>query len=114
MSAPSSAAGEELGLQLLADDPAGHRSGLAAAAIATIEQHAQWPVLARLPMLLTASVPVPRFKVRDLLGLRAGKVLHTAWPSTADIPLAVGDTRLSWTEFEVVEQQLAVRLTRLA
>jgi hypothetical protein len=29
------------------------------------------------------------------------------------MPLASGDVRLAWTEFEVIESQLAVRVTRL-
>jgi len=30
------------------------------------------------------------------------------------MPLAARDTQLAWTEFEVVESKLAVRITRLA
>ena len=78
-----------------------------------IEEHPQWPLLSRIPMRLTAGVPVPGFKVRDLLAMRAGSVVETAWPSTEDVPLRMGDVQLSWSEFEVVEGRMAVRLTRL-
>jgi flagellar motor switch protein FliN/FliY len=36
------------------------------------------------------------------------------WPDSEDVPVKVGQVQLGWSEFEVVEQQLAVRLTRLA
>lgn len=79
-----------------------------------IEEHPHWPLLSRIPMRLTAAVPVMRFKVRDLLALRAGSVVETTWPSTEDVPLRLGDVQLSWSEFEVVEGRMAVRLTRLS
>ncbi len=31
-----------------------------------------------------------------------------------DVPLSAGDVQLAWSEFEVVDTQLAVRVTRLA
>ena len=78
-----------------------------------IEEHADWPLLSRIPMRLTAAVPVLRFKVRDLLALKAGVVVATAWSSMEDVPLRMGQVQLSWSEFEVVEGRMAVRLTRL-
>jgi hypothetical protein len=30
------------------------------------------------------------------------------------VPLTVGGVQLAWSEFEVVEQRMAIRLTRLA
>ena len=79
-----------------------------------VEEHVEWPLLARLPMRLRASVPVMKFRVRDLLALEAGVVVQTAWPSAEDVPLWMGRVQLSWTEFEVVDGRMAVRLTRLA
>ena len=78
-----------------------------------IEEHGEWPLLSRIPLRLEAGVPVTRFKVRDLLALRPGVVVQTAWPSTEDVPLHMGGVQLSWSEFEVVEGRMAVRLTRL-
>ena len=43
-----------------------------------------------------------------------GQMLSSAWLSTDDVPLKIGAVQLSWSEFEVVEQRMAVRLTRLA
>ena len=78
-----------------------------------IEEHEQWPLLSRIPLRLTAGVPVVKFKVRDLLALRAGVVVPSSWPSTEDVPLRMGQVHLSWSEFDVVEGRMAVRLTRL-
>ena len=82
--------------------------------MATIEDHPDWPLLQRLPIRLTAGVPLPRFRVKDLLALRPGQMLTSAWLSTDDVPLKIGAVQLSWSEFEVVEQRMAIRLTRLA
>lgn len=82
--------------------------------MARIEEHAAWPVLSRLPMTLTSRISLSRFKVCDLLRLEAGQIFETHWPETEDVPLAVGQVELGWCEFEVVERQIGVRLTRLA
>jgi flagellar motor switch/type III secretory pathway protein FliN len=70
--------------------------------------------VARLPVELDVAVPVREFRVRNLLGLALGQVIETQWAQGADMPLAAGDVQLAWSEFEVVDSQLAVRVTRLA
>ena len=80
----------------------------------TIEEHPAWPLLSRIPMRLTAGIPLPRFRVKDLVGLKPGQVLTSNWLCTDDVPLKIGSVQLSWSEFEVVEQRMAIRLTRLA
>jgi len=82
--------------------------------MARIEEHSAWPVLSRLTVTLTAGIPLNRFKVRDLLRLETGQIVESVWPDTEDVPVKVGQVQLGWSEFEVVEQELAVRLTRLA
>jgi flagellar motor switch protein FliM len=82
--------------------------------MANIEEHVSWPVLRRLPMTLRARIPLHRFTVRGLVELKVGQVLESAWPAMDDVPLKVGAVHLSWCEFEVVDQQIAVRLTQLA
>jgi hypothetical protein len=79
-----------------------------------IEEHAAWPLMARLALRLEAGIPLPRFKVRDLLRLEVGQVVESESPDSEDVPLKVGQIQLGWSEFEVVEQRLSVRLTRLA
>jgi len=69
--------------------------------------------MARLPVELEVSVPVREFRVRTLLALELGQVLGTEWAPGEDMPLLSGDVQLAWSEFEVVDSQLAVRVTRL-
>jgi flagellar motor switch protein FliM len=79
-----------------------------------IEQHAQWLVLSRLPVVLTSRIPLTAFKVRDLLLLQRGQLIQSDWSTTEDIPVKIGRVQLAWSEFEVVEDSMAMRLTRLA
>jgi flagellar motor switch/type III secretory pathway protein FliN len=75
--------------------------------------HPASPV-SRLPVELDVSVPVREFRVRDLLELAPGHLIETQWPHGEDLPLAAGAVQLAWSEFEVIDTELAVRITRLA
>ena len=66
-----------------------------------------------LPVQLDIAIPLRSFKVRNLLELKAGEVLETQWSATEDLPLWGGGVQLVWVEFEVVDDRLAVRVTRL-
>lgn len=79
-----------------------------------IEEHASWPLLSQMTVSATAGVPLEGFKIGDLLRLEPGQIVESLWPHTEDIPLKAGRVQLAWSEFEVVEQRLMVRLTRLA
>jgi flagellar motor switch protein FliM len=79
-----------------------------------LEDHAAWPMISRLPVVLSVTIPLRGLKVRDLLSLREGKTVVSGWAVTKDVPLEVGELELCWGEFEIAEQQLALRLTRLA
>jgi flagellar motor switch protein FliN/FliY len=68
----------------------------------------------RLPVELDVAVPVREFRVRNLVDLQVGQVVETQWEHTEDLPLAAGDVQLAWSEFEVLDTQLGVRITRLA
>jgi len=63
---------------------------------------------------LDVSVPVREFRVRNLLALEPGAVIESQWTHGEDLPVASGHVQLAWSEFEVVDSQLAVRITRLA
>jgi hypothetical protein len=78
-----------------------------------IEEHASWPMLSKLRLVMVASVVFRGFKVRDLLRLKPGEVVESMWPETEDVPLIIGKVQMAWSEFEVEEQRLVVRLTRL-
>jgi flagellar motor switch/type III secretory pathway protein FliN len=73
----------------------------------------QGPV-ARLPVEVEVGIPVRDFRVRHLLALAPGTVVESEWGHGDDVPLASGDVQLAWSEFEVIDAQIAVRLTRLA
>lgn len=68
----------------------------------------------RLPVGLDVLIPVRAFRVRDLLALEPGRLIESQWANGEDLPLASGNVQLAWSEFEVVDTQLAVRVTRLA
>lgn len=67
-----------------------------------------------LPCTLALDVPVLRFTVRSLLDLQPGAVLETSCHQSMDIPLRVNGLLMAWTEFEVVGERLAARITDLA
>ena len=73
----------------------------------------QKPEYARLPVSLDVAVPFPHFRVRDLVSLEPGQVIESSWACGEDMPLSAGRVQLVWTEFEVVDQRIAVRVTRL-
>ena len=70
--------------------------------------------LDRLAMQMNVMVKVPAFRVQDLLSLENGTVVETEHEHTQDVPLACGGALLMWGEFEVVDERLALRITRLA
>jgi flagellar motor switch protein FliN/FliY len=79
-----------------------------------IEEPALDELLGRMAMRLDVMVRVRSFCVRDLLALEPGTVVETEHDHTHDVPVRSGGALLAWAEFEVVNEGLAVRLTRLA
>jgi flagellar motor switch protein FliN/FliY len=67
-----------------------------------------------LPCTLVLEIPVVRFTVGDLLNLNNGSIVETAYHQSSDLPLRVNGQLVGWTEFEVVGERLAVRLTDLS
>lgn len=64
-----------------------------------------------LPFTLSVEIPVVRFTIGDLLGLRTGSIVETGCRQTSDLPLRVNGLLIGWTEFEVAGDRLAVRIT---
>jgi flagellar motor switch/type III secretory pathway protein FliN len=64
-----------------------------------------------LPCTLTLELPVVRFSIADLLALKEGSIVETACHHTSDVPLRVNQLLIGWTEFQVVGDHLAVRIT---
>ncbi len=79
-----------------------------------MEGHSAWPMIGRLPVMLAVSIPLRGLKVSSLLNLRAGQTVPSRWAVTEDVALMVGSQKICWGEFENVDQQMALRLTRLA
>jgi flagellar motor switch protein FliM len=78
-----------------------------------IEEHPSWETLAQLRVTIRAGSALNRFRVRDLLALTVGQVFESHSSATEDVPVKVGQVQLGWSEFEVLEQKMALRLTRL-
>jgi flagellar motor switch protein FliM len=70
--------------------------------------------VARLPVELEVSIPLREFRVRNLLNLGPEQVIETQWSHDEDMPLVSGAVQLAWSEFEVIDSKLAVRITRIA
>ncbi len=79
-----------------------------------VEEDARWRPVLGLPCELTIELPLPDFKIGDLLRLRTGSVIEARWRVGQDVPLRLNGTLIGWSEFEVVGRSLAVRLTELA
>jgi flagellar motor switch/type III secretory pathway protein FliN len=74
---------------------------------------ANWPAVSGLPTTVLVAVPVPAFRVRDLLALKAGSILSSTWRSEREVPLLADEVQFAWAEFEVTDDKLGVRVTRL-
>jgi flagellar motor switch/type III secretory pathway protein FliN len=66
-----------------------------------------------LPCTLALEVAVVGFTVGSLLRLRPGSLVQTSCHQSTDIPLQVNGMLMAWTEFEVVGERLAARITDL-
>jgi flagellar motor switch/type III secretory pathway protein FliN len=67
-----------------------------------------------LPCQLSLQIPVVNFTVGDLLRLSKESIVETACASTDDIPLRANGLLIAWSEFEVIGERLALRITELA
>jgi flagellar motor switch/type III secretory pathway protein FliN len=75
---------------------------------------AVWERAMDLPCQLAVDVPLPQFKISDWLRLQRESVIDSHCPVSADVPLRANGVLIAWTEFEVVGDRLAVRVTELA
>jgi flagellar motor switch/type III secretory pathway protein FliN len=73
-----------------------------------------WTRVEALPCLLSIEIPVPNFTVADLVGLTPGRLIDTCWTVGEDVPLRISGELIAWSEFEIVNSHVAVRLTELA
>lgn len=115
------AAGSPSAQRAVASSPAEARGDPGTALVVRGEGDKEDPVdpgrdtrLDRLPMQLDVMVRLRSLRVADLLSLTQGSVVETVHDHGQDVPLCCGGTLLLWGEFEMVEQRLALRITRLA
>lgn len=80
----------------------------------SLESHPAWPVISSFPTLLAVAIPLRELRVRDLIAIRPGQIFTTAWNLTDDLPLATGPLRLAWGELDVLNGNIALRITRLS
>jgi len=73
-----------------------------------------WARVEALPCQLSIEIGVPGFTVGDLVALQAGRLIDTRWTVGADVPLLINGQLIAWSEFEIVNNHVAVRLTELA
>jgi len=67
-----------------------------------------------LPCVVTLEVAVSGVTIGDFLKMKTGTVVTTCCGQDSDMPLRVNGELIGWTEFEVIDNQLAVRITELA
>jgi flagellar motor switch/type III secretory pathway protein FliN len=73
-----------------------------------------WAAFQLLSCQLSLDIPVPGFTIAALLRLSPNDVVNTCWLQGSDIPLHVNGKLIGWTEFEVLDDHLAARLTQIA
>jgi len=73
-----------------------------------------WTHVEALPCLLSVEIPVPGFTVANLISLAPSRLVNTSWAVGEDVPLRVNGELIAWSEFEIVNNHVAVRLTELA
>ena len=67
-----------------------------------------------LPCKISLEIPVAGFTISGLFNLEKGSIIETAYHHSSDIPIRVNQLLLGWTEFDVIGDRLAVRITDLA
>jgi flagellar motor switch/type III secretory pathway protein FliN len=77
-------------------------------------ERTNFDLLPWLPCTLALDIPVAKFTVRHLLELSRGSIVQTHYHQSSDLPLRATGQLVGWTEFEVVGERLAVRLTDLS
>jgi flagellar motor switch protein FliN/FliY len=73
-----------------------------------------WEAFQSLPCQLSLEIPIPGFTISSLLRLSPNDVVNTHWLQGSDVPLRVNGKLIGWTEFEVIDDHLAARLTQIA
>lgn len=76
-------------------------------------EESPWESAAGLPCQLTVDLPVPDFRVRDLLELELDTVVDTQCGTNTSVPVWVNAVRIGEAEFDVFGTSLAIRINEL-
>ena len=71
-------------------------------------------VMPWLPCTVSLEIALQRFTIGDLSRLAKGSVLTSACPRNSYVPLYVNGQLVAWTELEVIDDRLAVRIAEIA
>jgi flagellar motor switch/type III secretory pathway protein FliN len=71
-------------------------------------------VLPWLPCTVSLQIPLSHFTIGDLCRLSKGSAVSTSCRHNSEIPLYVNGQLIGWTELEVIDDKLAVRITEIA
>jgi len=74
---------------------------------------AAWNHVKGLLCTFSVEVPIQHFTVRQLLDLAPGVILDTHYEEGSHAPVIVNGQLIARGEFDVVEENLAIRLTEL-
>ena len=72
-----------------------------------------WPEALGLVCQLSVALEVPHFTIRDLLALSVNSLVDTRRREGAHVPVIVNGVMVGWAEFDVIDGQLAVRMTEM-
>jgi len=72
-----------------------------------------WAQALTLRCRLTVDLPLPGFKIADVLQLQKNTVINSHWRLGTDAPLLVNGKLIASGEFEAVGDHLAIRVTEL-
>jgi flagellar motor switch/type III secretory pathway protein FliN len=71
-------------------------------------------VLPWLPCTVSLQIPLSHFTIGDLCRLSKGSAVSASCRHNSEIPLYVNGQLIGWTELEVIDDKLAVRITEIA
>ncbi len=67
-----------------------------------------------MPCTLSTEIPIIGFTIADLLHLKPGSLVESAWNDTRDVPLRVNKLLVAWAQFESDGDRMYALITDLA
>jgi flagellar motor switch/type III secretory pathway protein FliN len=73
-----------------------------------------WREMLAVTTMVSVEVPIVGLTVRELFRLEKGSIVTSYQFSTANVPMVIGGKLLAYGEFQVVGENLALRVAELA